>query len=300
MGISRVYGGLLVRAKEKGVDFGHVATIGRQSLRIPPKDLAALGKRLGRIGLDWSRISAAGFAEPFLKEVLDADRVTSFDQSDYQDVDVTHDFNQPLVPDLHETFDTLVDGGTMEHIFDVKCVFSNYMSMVKHGGSIFIHTPANNLLGHGFYQYSPELFYRVFSADNGFSIEEVCLNESPFSSVEVSRRQKCYLTQDPESLGKRVRLVNDKPVMIYIHARRIEVKPLFQSSPIQSDYSAKWRNHRAKDGQNELPSASGSVAQRLGRKVFSYISWGEELRRIWFQRRKQSFRNSRFFEQLDV
>jgi hypothetical protein len=29
-------------------------------------------------------------------------------------------------------------------------------------------TPANNQMGHGFYQFSPELFFRVFSQENGY------------------------------------------------------------------------------------------------------------------------------------
>lgn len=298
MGISRVYGGLLARARQKGVEFGHVATIGRQSLCIPPEDLAELGKRLGRTGLDWPRISSAGYAEPFLKEVLGANHVTSFDYSDYQGVDITHDFNQPLAANLHQTFDSLVDGGTMEHIFDVKCVLANYMSMVKCGGSIFVHTPANNLMGHGFYQFCPELFYRVFSAENGFSVEEVCLTESPFPSIEISRRQRGYLARDPESMGKRIRFVNDRPLMIFVHARRTEVKPLFQSAPAQSDLALVWAAHETEKTEGE--PGMKQEGPELTARPFRYISWWEEVRRWHVLRRKKSFRNKRFFQPLDV
>ena len=40
--------------------------------------------------------------------------------------------------------------------------------MLTVGGSIFVNTPANNMMGHGFYQFSPELMYRIFAEANGF------------------------------------------------------------------------------------------------------------------------------------
>lgn len=295
MGIPTIYAALLVRAREDGTTFKKVATIGRQSLTVPVQDLGALAARLGRKDIDPNELSASRFAEPFLKELLGAEQVTSFDYSSYQGVDVVHDFNDPLDPRFRGAFDVLLDGGCIEHIFDVRQVFENYMSMVKPGGSIFIHTPANNLLGHGFYQFSPELFYRVFSAENGFEVRDLCLTESPFSAIEVSRRQRCFLTRDPEAMGKRVRLVNDKPVMLFVHARRLAEQPLFQASPVQSDYSRTWKSHEAAAAEPPKPQGQNGKAA----KPFRYLSWWQELRRKSVQRRKHSLANRRFFEALE-
>lgn len=294
MGIPTIYAALLVRAREDGATFQKVATIGRQSLTVPEQDLSAMADRLGRKDVDLRALAASGFAEPFLKELLGAEQVTSFDYSSYQGVDEVHDFNEALDPSFHGAFDALLDGGCIEHIFDVRQVFENYMSMVKPGGNIFIHTPANNLLGHGFYQFSPELFYRVFSEKNGFEVRDLCLTESPFSAIEVSRRQRCFLTRDPEAMGKRVRLVNDKPVMLFVHARRVAERPLFQASPVQSDYSRTWRKHEAEADPRKPGARDGK-----GPKPFRYLSWWQELRRRSVQKRKHSLENRRFFEAIE-
>ena len=294
MGISAIFGALLVRARENGVEFGRIATIGRQSLAIPIEDLKAYGRRLDKTSIDWPSVVKDGFAEAFFTDLLSATSVTSFDYSDYQGVDITHDFNQPVDESLHGRFDVLIDGGSLEHIFDIRSALSNYMSLVRRGGSVFLHIPANNLLGHGFYQFSPELFYRVFGPENGYKVDDILLTESPFSSVEISRRQKCYRTFDPSDHGKRARLVNDRPVMIFVHACRIEAKPILERPPMQSDYSAKWEKHEAAGSKSQRKTDSGRPVM-----PFRYVSWWEELRRTFSQRRRHSFRNSRFFERLD-
>src|SRR5258707_15183055 len=41
----------------------------------------------------------------------------------------------------------------------------------RSGGLFFMVDGANNFLGHGLYQFSPELLWRMFSRENGFEIE---------------------------------------------------------------------------------------------------------------------------------
>lgn len=47
------------------------------------------------------------------------------------------------------------------------------MQMLKLGGGYFAALPANNWSGHGFYQFTPELFYRTFSEENGFRVSKL-------------------------------------------------------------------------------------------------------------------------------
>jgi hypothetical protein len=41
-------------------------------------------------------------------------------------------------------------------------------------------------MGHGFYQFGPELYYRAFSEENGFQVERLELQESRYFSVDLS------------------------------------------------------------------------------------------------------------------
>jgi hypothetical protein len=232
--------------------------------------------------------------------MLGAETVASFDFSAYQRATVVHDFNEPLPRSHHAIYDAVVDGGTIEHIFDVRQVLSNYMALPKIGGDVYICTAANNLCGHGFYQFSPEFFYRVFSEANGYRIESVCLIETPFHLVEKSPRQRVFEAADPASAGKRTVIVTDKPVSIYVHARRVADRPLFSQAPYQGDYLDEWNAHATKeagqyDGETRPRAGNGTV--QCSRR-FTYLSGGQALRRWLLQRRKNSLRNRKWFKPL--
>jgi hypothetical protein len=284
MGISTGIAMLLTRAREQGARFGDVLTIGRQSLAIPNSELQVMASRLGVPEIDWSTFAGDGFAEDFFRLLLGARSVSSIDYSDYQHVDIVHDLNTAVPTSLEGRFDAVVDGGSLEHIFDVKQTLSNYMNMVSLGGRLFITTAANNLCGHGFYQFSPEFFYRTLNRANGFVVNDVILIETHLLSAEASRHFRFYRVVDPAVVDRRVRLLSKKPVIIFLDATRVSNELPFREPPIQSDYRRKWKRPKSRD---------------LSPGGFEYVPIWEELRRRFRQHRKSSLRNRRFFEPLD-
>lgn len=296
MGITASTVALLARAKLAGARFDRTATVGRQSLALSNADLVRLARRLNLSQPDWKAFAVDRYCEDLFRYFLGARKVTSFDASDYQGASVVHDMNYPIPPEYAKEFDALVDGGTIEHIFDIKEVMCNYMSLVRVGGNIFICTTANNLCGHGFYQFSPEFFYRVFSETNGFRVEQVCMIETPFHLVEKSARQRIFEAADPMSVGKRMVIVTDKPVSIYVHAHRIADRPLFAEPPYQSDYRTQWTAHTVcTSPESERQEKAGRAANG---KNFSYLSGWQALRRRHLQYRKNSLRNRKWFKPL--
>jgi len=292
MGINTSFAHLLVQARLQGVEFADTLTIGRQSLAVPRRELARMATSLGLTVS--GALDGDGFAERFLSDLLGARSVRSLDYSDYQQADIIHDLNQPLAPELHNSFDTLIDGGAIEHIFDIRQVLGNYMTLVKTGGSIFILTTANNMCGHGFYQFSPEFFYRVFGPENGFETREVVLIESPLLSVEKSRHSRYFHAKNPAEVGKRIQLVNCCPTTIFVHAAKISDQPHFSTPPLQSDYAdIKWKEKRV--NKTEVSSAALTPNE-----PFRFLSPWQEWQRRLRQKRKNSRRNKRFFKQLDL
>lgn len=71
---------------------------------------------------------------------------------------------------LHAKYDAVIDSGTPEHVFNFPVALASAMSMVRKGGYLFVVTMANNHCGHGFYQFSSELFFRALARENGFRI----------------------------------------------------------------------------------------------------------------------------------
>src|SRR4051812_42760851 len=157
MGIGYNSAALLGKAKENQHCFDKVLTIGHQNLCLSPRQIETLAQRHG-LRLDAADYPYGVYADDFLKAFLGAQSVMSLDYSAFEDCDIVHDMNRPIDPSQHGTFDAVIDGGSLEHIFNFPGALANCMNLLKVGGSLFIFTPVNNHLGHGFYQFSPELF----------------------------------------------------------------------------------------------------------------------------------------------
>jgi hypothetical protein len=229
----------LLFAHRSGVRFDRTAMIGRQELFIDPTSLGRILRPFGMPSTqaDVTRIlsEADGFAEPLLK-LLGAQQIRSLDASSYEGASIVHDMNLPVPADLRGAFSAVVDAGTLEHIFAFPTAIRNCMEMVELGGHLILMTPANNFMGHGFYQFSPELFFRVCSTENGFEMVKAIM-------CEVAADGRWYEIVDPAKAGRRVELVNSRPTYLLIVARKVRDTPLFTSSPQQSDYTVLWKEH---------------------------------------------------------
>jgi SAM-dependent methyltransferase len=225
---------LLIAARKKGVQFDRTVMLGRSIMNVFPPTMVSV---LERNGLPAEKFKAAGpecaYAEPFF-EALGAARVEAMDNSNYEGAKLVHDLNQPIPPEWREQFDVVYDGGTLEHVFNFPVALRNSMELLRPGGRLFIHTCANNLCGHGFYQFSPELFYRALSPENGFEVERMIIHR-------VGPYGNWYEVSDPNAIRSRVELITFTPMHMLVQAKRVAVKEIFRSIPQQSDYVVKWQ-----------------------------------------------------------
>ncbi|MEA3463345.1 MAG: hypothetical protein U9R49_15800, partial [Bacteroidota bacterium] len=129
--------------------------------------------------------------------------------------------------------------------------------------SIFIAVPANNLCGHGFYQFSPEIMFRIFPQENGFEVKEVTLYEDLYPSTHMTSSQSVYKVVDPEKVKIRVGLISKRPVTMMVEAKRIEEIDPFITPPMQSDYVELWEVDKAKRGSTSNNSDSSGEGQVL-------------------------------------
>jgi hypothetical protein len=233
MGIDTPSVQLLCCAKSIGVDFSDTMMIGRQTIDAPQAEFASALSAVGISGRALSTLSEGEFAEPLFR-LLGGKNVRSLDVSKFEQATDSHDLNEPLPQSLSKTFSVVHDGGTIEHVFNAVQAFKNGMEMVRIGGHFIQVSEANNFMGHGFWQFSPELIYRVFSPDNGFHVRCVFLHEAiPGGSW--------YKVDDPLACGSRVQLCNDKPTYICTIAQRISDVAIFSRAAQQSDYVKVWK-----------------------------------------------------------
>jgi hypothetical protein len=151
------------------------------------------------------------------------------DVSNYESATILHDMNNPVPENLKNSYKTLIDSGTLEHVFNFPIAIKNCMEMLEVGGHYIGITPCNNFLGHCFYQFSPELYYRVFSKENGFEVKKM------YFFID-DRGTSFYEVKDPAVVRERVILNNAYPSFLMVVATKVSMEPIFSTTPQQSDY----------------------------------------------------------------
>jgi len=291
---------LMWNARQAGACFNRMLTIGRQSLCLHPDELDLLTAArnratAGSVALPGECLGFGAGAEPFLRAFLGATSVEALDYSDYEGAQHVHDMNQPVPEAMVGHFDVVYDGGALEHIFNFPTAIANLMRMTKVGGRVFMSTPANNFFGHGFYQFSPELMFRVFAPENGFEMVTVQVVEARYPSPELTRNRTAYAVTDPAVVHSRVGLLSKRPVLMLVEARKMEHKPLFARAPLQSDYVITWSAAQA--------GADSTMQARASRSWRSRVSGvlPQALRVMLIgraQKRHYSLANRRFYRRV--
>jgi SAM-dependent methyltransferase len=227
-------------AKSQGVSFNHTLTLGRLNLYATKEWIQRNIDKFQNNSLLLQDVKFSdGYAEPLFK-ILGADSIDSVDHSDYEGATIIHDLNIPIPDKLKNKFDAVVDGGTIEHIFNFAVAIKNCMEALKVGGHYIGVTPANNQMGHGFYQFSPDLYYRVFAKENGFAIKQMMI-----CSLEEFNELRWFKVEDPKKVNSRVMLVNSMPVSLMVIAQKITEVEIFEAFPQQTDYANTWAAHES-------------------------------------------------------
>ena len=254
MGIDNAGAKFLFAARAAGASFRKTATLGRQDF-FPDAGVLQRLLDLREPGRSATRFLAeSGHYAEKLFEFLGAEEVVAIDNSAYEGAQVVVDMNAPIDLSLKDRFTAVFDGGCLEHVFNFPQAIRNCMELLAVGGHFIGVTPANNFCGHGFYQFSPELFFRVFSQTNGFAIRAILTME----------KERWFRVMDPEQFGGRVELLNNRPTYLFVLAEKIKQREIFMELPQQSDYARQWeKGSRGSEG-----ALAGSKA---GRSFFRTI-----------------------------
>lgn len=316
MGLSLDSTTFLLDCWKGGVSFQQTLTLGRQSMFPSPQKLERLLRDYGAWppsqGPDEFRAdlaSAQWRIEVFVR-ALGAATVNSCDMSPYEGATLVHDLNQAVPPEWEEQYDVVLDGGTLEHVFNFPVAISNCMRMVKLGGHMILFTPINNYCGHGFYQFSPELFFRVLSAENGFEVRRmVALEDSLVPSTILGVpyafpvRGRWHEVSDPASVAQRVTLINCNSTVAMILARRTARQPLFAKTPQQSDYVPQWKQGAPSSptdgsvvGRSLVTWLRARLPESVSKEVLPRLALMLDPLRVLRNRRRNSFANRRNYQ----
>lgn len=224
----------LVRDKSAGV------MLGRQRFRVPPRGRRSFRQALREIGLtpDYATYQQDdGFAETFF-DGIGFPKMQSLDYSDYENCDYTHDLNEPLPDSLRNTFDVIVDGGTIEHVFNTPQALDNVFHMLKDDGVFISINGMTGWAGHGFYQFSPELVWRYWQDTRRCAVK-TC------DAVCVDPTQPTIHVSDTGKAGSRFRAkgMQGRWYLYYVVQKSAGANDAETIQNIQQgDYAVRWEN----------------------------------------------------------
>lgn len=131
----------------------------------------------------------SGFCESFLHD-LGFENIDSIDNSSFEGASIIHNMNKPI-PDSFKKYDFILDGGTIEHIFNTPQVCENIINLLNVDGIYVSITPNNNFSGHGIYQFSPEFYLSAFSSKYGMEVQELYIAKVG-SGIDNWINVKCF------------------------------------------------------------------------------------------------------------
>jgi SAM-dependent methyltransferase len=239
----------LAYAQDRGVSYERTLAIGRQGVFVTPYDLER--HRVTR-GLAPLRRPDEPYGEPLLEDWFGAGVVDSVDASAYEQATHLHDMNRRWPAGRPElgSYDAVLDFGCLEHVFHFPVAWRNCVDLCRVGGHLLHAVPANNLAGHGFYQFSPELFTNLYRSENGFELVAL------FYAVMPEARY-WWTVANPMAVHRRVTLRNASEVYLLVLARKLR-DPGEMAAPQQSDYAQdEWVHGPPARGR------SGAMRQRL-------------------------------------
>jgi hypothetical protein len=256
MGIDMHALNLLRWASSKSNGLGVTATIGRQAIYVPPAKLntqVCLSEKYGN----------PQYCEELLLEAFGAERVDSFDNSDYEGCTYVADFSKPLDPPGN--YDTVIDCGCIEHIYNIPQALWNISLLCKERGQILHCLPTNGFCGHGFWQISPELFFSLYSAENGYGETQVFIADT--------RDESSWYEVPVPSEGRRVTVRSPSDNPLYVICRTVKFRAFSHENVQQSDYAFIWKAGAAPIDEYVEPWHGKLRMSLKNSMLFTPLSW---------------------------
>jgi len=159
---------------------GDVIFIGRQTTYFTPAELVALLRSYGHavdaaaIEIDRSTINRQQgqegkglVADRSVFRALGVESIRALDVSGYEGAEIVHDLNEPLPENLHGCADFVVDGSTLDNVFDPATCLRSMAALLRPGGRL-LTINAYTTQQTAYTLCSPPWYFDYF-VENGFA-----------------------------------------------------------------------------------------------------------------------------------
>jgi hypothetical protein len=287
MGILKRHLYLLAIENKKHPIRGDVLTLGQQSIHATLDEVKTLFEKNGVISKKlpenfdtknkipgWKETGYQNYTNcQAVLRLLGAKKVFSADISSYENPEILMDFNAPVDKKYYNRFDTILDIGTLEHVFNIPQAFENIKLMLKPGGTVILGYPLAGTINHGFYQICPTLLYDYFSTNGFENFDFFILNGS---NINYEKKAKIYQCKQPAFTENLI--INSKTGLevTFFATKSANKNGPVQKIPVQTEYttSSYWQNK-----QNQTITKKQNLLLQL---LFVSRKWRPEfIDRIW-------------------
>ena len=255
---------------------GKVLTLGRQTIALTYGELLELfeqesfsppEKYVKELTISHDENTRVGKGTSFISDevffnLLGVEEVFIMDVSEYEGASIIHDLNNAIPESLEGQFDFIIDGGTFDHLVNLRTAFDNVFKMLKIGGRVFQWNAASNFVGAAYISFSPDFFYDYYIV-NQFSDCKVYLAE-----VDHFSQRELWDLYEFEGLDRYDHFKSNRVLMTIVLAEKGS-SSTYESIPVQSQYRDEhlwqaYRNSQKTIATSNRKTLSGS---RKGRKL---------------------------------
>lgn len=256
--------------REREVKGKSLCMLGRQQIYI---DKAAFGRFLDSLSFPYDKAVYKNICESEETDTYEFFRmfglkeVCAVDYTDMDRANIIFNLNSAELPEkLSDRFDYIIDGGTLEHVFDVPQALWHVANMLKAGGLIFHLSPCAGYVNHGFFSFSPTFFLDYYTG-HGFTVRDIrfmsCRDHRPPEHWELSFSQDVRLFDGWEEIN---RFIDDSRTMmragrllLFVTAEKRETGSGHRGeyAPIQSLFETMYADMERKGGGSQSDSSSG-------------------------------------------
>ena len=208
------------------------------------------------------------YCEPVFTEEFKATIVESVDANNYENATHIQDLNKPWTCQglLKDKFSTIVDFGTLEHVFNIPQALDSIANACEIGGHIIHVQNHSDWCGHGFWMLSAELFFSWYSEENGFSDLEVFI--APNKNPNLWFR--CLKPKE----GYRIDLTGRKVPKSEILVKVKKVRQVSNRNCQQNNYLHRWNLNKIESPENlNIPKKTfiSKIVELIPKEIKIYI-----------------------------
>ncbi len=242
---------LIIREHLRKPIKGKVLTLGRQTIGMTIVEAVELMRKEG-CKIDFSSVGTEQGYDSFTRGgwgkhhyitditffgLLGIKDLSSMDVTDYEQATIIQNLNEPVPTALHDKFDFIIDGGTFDHLFDIRTAFENVVRMLRPDGRVFHWDAASNFTGASYLSFSPDLFYDYYTT-NDFVDCKVYIAE-----IDKLSQENDWDFYEFDGAGAYAHFISPRIQMVVVIAEKGELSA-YDKMPIQAQYRETQANHQ--------------------------------------------------------